>query len=111
MRNSKHKITFSDDGDAEALARAMLGRGNKFITQKTGLTDGQITYRLGKAKRILGLNYGFRAGWSNGRSYWAKMVESDMLAIIKREVQAKLPPQISHLKPQGASERKTNGTY
>ena len=67
-RISQNVITFDSGDDNEALVLAKLGMSNKCIQAHTSLTDGQITYRLNKAKNVEENDLGYRVAFRNGVS-------------------------------------------
>lgn len=98
------KITFEDYDDAQIVALAKIGQGDKAImAQVDGKTKSQINYRLHKAKTIEKLEHGYRVAWRLGESEIVQMVKRDLLGIIRAEVQKNLPMQIDHPKPKTIS--------
>ncbi len=90
---ARHKITFEDAQDIEAIALAQLGFSNKYIQSCTPLTECQITYRLTKGKLAEGLpkGQGYRTQFRNGTSSMARQVIEYMLPGIRRNVRKELP--------------------
>lgn len=93
----QNKITFAGNADALSVALAQLGQSDSVIEKECGLTPGQISYRLRKAKDLMKQQDGFRTAWRKGESKICQMVKADVLAIIKKDIQRKLPVQIEHL--------------
>lgn len=90
---ARHKITFEDSQDIEAVALAQLGFSNKFIQSCTPLTEHQINYRLTKGKTAEGLpkGQGYRSQFRNGTSAMARSIMEEMLPGIRRNVRKELP--------------------
>jgi hypothetical protein len=100
MRKSLHKITFAASTDARAVVLAKLGLGNKAIQGRTGLSDGQISYRLGKHKRIWREEIGYRQSWRLGESVLVNDIIQDLAAVMTEDVQRHTPPKIAHPTPK-----------
>ena len=98
--NIRHQITFETGLDQDALVLAKLGMGNRFIRLKTGLSDGQITYRLTKAKQAEENDHGYRVDWRNGNSPLLSRVLRDYAGILVREIERKVVPKIAHPTPK-----------
>lgn len=90
---SRHKIVFDRDTDIEAVVLAQLGYSTHLIKERTGLSDSQIVYRLGKAKRAEGLpvGEGFRTQWRAGTSTMARTILATYAPRMRREVRKTLP--------------------
>ena len=93
------KVTFQSSTDAEALALAKMGLGDDYIQKETGLSKGQITYRLGKAKRLEQHEFGYRKQWRSGESEAFKNIKDHMVAVLKKDIQATLPRRVINTKP------------
>lgn len=93
-------IDFHEGDDNEALALAMLGMSNLAIKERTRLSDGQITYRLSKAKRVEGNKMGYRVDYRNGSSPMATQIIRDIAGILREEVRRTVTPRIVHPTPQ-----------
>jgi hypothetical protein len=89
------KVTFAAFSDAEALALAMLGQTDAVIIRSTGLTKGQISYRLKKAKNLEHLAHGYRVRWRNGESDICQKIKKDLLSVIRADIQKTMPVQIA----------------
>lgn len=94
------QITFEVGSDQDALVMAKLGMGNRFIRLKTGLSDGQITYRLTKAKQAEENDHGYRVDWRNGNSPLLSRILRDYAGVIRREIERKIVPRIVHATPK-----------
>lgn len=100
MRRTKHKITFEIPADQQVVVHAQLGLGNKAIMRSTNRSDGQINYRLNKARKLMGLCVGFRVNWRNGNHpLFAKILE-DYSGVLVREIERTLVPKIIHPTPK-----------
>lgn len=97
---ARHKITFEDSQDESSLLLGQIGIGNREIMRRSGLTNCQITYRLAKAKRLLGRDHGFRVDWRNGNHPLLERIMKDYASIMVREIQTKLVPKIVHPTPK-----------
>lgn len=82
-----------DVGSEEALAVAMakLGASSRAIQEQCKLTLSQITYRLTKAKRLEERDIGYRTAYRNGTSPEFQYVMKDYLAIVRLDVERRLP--------------------
>ena len=109
MNKAKHprrRVTFEDPDDQEALIQAQIGIGNREISRVTGLSGSQITYRLSQAKRRLGREHGFRVDWRNGNHPLFKRMLSDYSAIMRKEIERRIVPQIVHPTPKAVTIQK-----
>jgi hypothetical protein len=100
VKNKTNLITFEDGADQEALVMAQLGQGNRHIEATTGLTSGQITYRLHKAKTTDGSKYGYRVQWRRGESPYFKQIFMDYAGILAKEIERKITPKLVHPTPK-----------
>jgi len=94
------KWTFDDEAQATLKALAEMGRSNAQIRQRTGFTNNEINYALGKSQAVEGKKGGYRHGWANGTSTFAKRVEKDYLAVLVQDTLRHLPVQILHPTPK-----------
>jgi hypothetical protein len=94
------KVTFEDPADVEALVLAKMGASNKAIAIQTALSNGQITYRLSKAKHLEHRDTGYRVAWRNGESDVFRMVHQDIAGILRKEIARSLPKLIIKPTPQ-----------
>lgn len=97
---ARHQITFEASSDQEALVLAKLGQGNRYIGLQTGLTPGQITYRLNKAKAAEENDHGYRVDWRNGNSPMLQRILKDYAGVMAREIERKVVPKIIHATPK-----------
>lgn len=107
MKRTRHKITFLDAEDIEAVALAQLGMSNEVIQERSSLSAGQIQYRLTKAKRAEGLprGQGYRSQWRNGTSSIARDVMQGLLPGLRRDVKTALPKHFVKPPAEGANGR------
>ena len=87
-------VTFETFSDATCVALAALGQSDKVIMRELNLTQGQIQYRLHKAKTVEGYANGYRVQWRNGESDIVHQVKRDILKVLRADIQARLPQQI-----------------
>lgn len=97
---NRNIITFESGDDNKALVLAKLGMSNAAIKARTGLSDGQITYRLTKAKVFENNEQGYRVAFRNGVSQEAVEIIRDMQNVINADIQRNLVPLIAHPTPQ-----------
>src|SRR5215813_14837674 len=102
IKLARHKITFEDSDDIEAVALAQLGFSNKYIMENTKLTEHQINYRLTKGKIAEGYKkgIGYRSMWRNGTSRVAQEISDSVLPGLRRSVGRELPKYFTHPTPQ-----------
>jgi hypothetical protein len=106
MPLNQHLITFEGKRDLEVYVLGALGRSTKSICNLTGLSHGQVEYRLRKAieieRKISGRSNleALRSGWRSGTSFTAKLVERQLFATIKNRGLRILPPAITHPTPR-----------
>jgi hypothetical protein len=100
MKRKTHLITFEAISDQQALILAKLGQGNRFIELETGLTSGQITYRLNKAKATEGNDHGYRVNWRNGNSPMLQRILKDYSGILAKEIEKKVVRVLVHPEPK-----------
>jgi hypothetical protein len=105
------KWIFQDDAQAELIANAMLGQSNLSIQHGLSFTDAEIGYALHKAKLLYNMKQSIRQGWRDGTNDVARQVKSDLIAVLKQEVQAILPRLIVHPRPQTTADIKDDATH
>jgi len=103
-------ITFQQGDDNEALAMAMLGMSNKAIKRHIDgrLSDGQITYRLAKAKRVEGNKFGYRVDYRNGESPVAQQIINDVAGILHEEIRRNVTMKITHPTPETVNTERSD---
>lgn len=99
-----------DVDSIEAVCIAEMGQSNSAIRDFTGvcgrtgapLTDGQIHYRLTKAKQIAGFKKGdgFRKAYREGRSEVAKQMRQTLLPVLRKEYQTTIAIQVAKPEPR-----------
>lgn len=94
------KVTFETDHDADVVALAKLGIGDKYIVAQTGLSPSQVSYRLNKAKKLEGHEDGYRVQWRTGSSDVLRHVLMDMRAALRLDVKRNLPGKLHHPTPE-----------
>lgn len=87
-------ITFESVADAQCIALAKLGQSDSVIERDCKLTQGQISYRLRKAKDAEGMGHGYRVAWRKGESDICKRVKEDLLEIVRLEIQRDMPVKL-----------------
>ena len=95
-----HKVTFETPEEQDCLIEAQFGLSNRSLERKFGFKDGQITYKLAKAKKALGRKEGFRVAWRNGHHPLYERVVADYRAIMRAEIEQDLVPLIVHPTPR-----------
>jgi hypothetical protein len=95
MKTQRHRITYTDDDELEAVTLAQFGQSTEHIQRETGLTQCQIGYRLTKAKKGEGLpaGQGYRTQWRNGTSPLYKQIARQFKSTQKRRNRKVLPPK------------------
>ena len=91
---TKHtKVDFELDQYNRCVALAQLGMSSAFITEETGLSEGQIVYALTKAKRAEGYKSGhtYRTEWKNGTSSAARQMVSSVGTQLAEDARKRLP--------------------
>lgn len=99
-----------DIDSIDAICLAEMGMSNAVIRDYTGichrtgapLSDGQIHYRLTKAKVIAGYGKGdgFRKAWREGRSDLARDFRRSALPALRKEYNLHIAPQVQKLPAQ-----------
>jgi hypothetical protein len=103
MTKSKRiKWTFERTEQLEMIALAQLGLGNEAIREETGLSNGEITYGLHKAKALEGYDSGhtYRSEWRRGTGKVVRQVMKTLAPSLRRDAKATLPPLIVHPTPE-----------
>jgi hypothetical protein len=98
-----------DQETIEAVCLAELGKGNTLLRLKYDipLSDGQLRYRLTKAKNAAGLGNGdgFRKAWREGRSGYEHIIDA-MLPKLRKDYEKNILSQVEVPRVKGAAERK-----
>ncbi len=95
------KVDFTREQDQDAIAMASAGQSNQSIVINTGLTTGQVNYRV-KRDRVLmerdkDPNFkGLRYEWRSGRSPLFRQFMEDYRAVLRADVRARLTPKLIH---------------
>jgi hypothetical protein len=90
------KWVFTDEAQAELIAQAMLGQSNLAIRRDLEFTNNEINYALSRAKDLQGLPASIRAGWRDGTNPIVRRIKTDLLAVLRADIQSKLPKLILH---------------
>lgn len=103
-RVTTHRWLLNTEAEIEAIALAELGQSNQRIVETTGLTDGSVSYLLGKAKRLEGYQkyHTYRSEWRNGTGGVVQSVMPLVLQKLKDRAADRLPKLITHPAPQVA---------
>lgn len=84
-RTKVRKTVLQDQDTIEAVCLASLGKGNTVLRERYNLhlSDGQLQYRLTRAKMLAGYDKGdgFRKRWRDGRSDFEDLVKAVMPAM------------------------------
>lgn len=104
-QKSRHTVNFLNSQDLEAVALAQLGIGSKAIAQITGLSEGQITYRLNKSfytehKKVEGHRQGWRQSWRDGTSEFAQSLIRAVVPNMKKDLRDQLSPHYIAKEPR-----------
>ena len=84
-QSTRHIGLLSNREDFACVILASLGHSNHAITRATGLTTGQISYRLKRAKEVLSKARMTRAAFRDGRSPFSRtLVEAAAKQIAPR---------------------------
>lgn len=96
------KWTFQSVMQSMLKSLGELGQSNARIKLETkgAFTDNEINYALAKAQRVEGFKGGYRRRWANGESELCQRVKRDLLSVLIRDNQRKLPVQILHPETQ-----------
>jgi hypothetical protein len=80
-------------GSAEVIAVAMgkIGASTKAIKSECNLSDHQIAYRLNKAKELEQRDQGYRTAYRNGESPEFRKIMRDHMAVIKADIEYRMP--------------------
>jgi hypothetical protein len=88
-----HTVVFAaDTDDEECVALAFLGHTTKAIAKATGLSEGQVHYRIGKAGLV-----GERSNYRSGKSEIAQLVVRQCSNVVKTKVRQDIAPRFKGL--------------
>jgi hypothetical protein len=106
-RLARPKVNFENQDDLEVVVLAKLGMSNAYIAEQTNLNDGQISYRLTKAKKLQGYHKGhtYRSEWRNGTGDLVRAVLTSVVPSIREEAKAVLPGMIHHPTPEVSNSK------
>ena len=88
-----HFINFRDETDLEAVVLGACGLSTKAIMEKTGLSPGQVGYRLHKADV-------HRSDYRNGTGMVWRYLEKTVAPKIRNRLHYELPPRFNPTKPK-----------
>jgi len=99
---ARHLVNFESATDLEAVVLARLGLSTNFIKEQTGLSGGQISYRLRKGKDLEGYGKGhtYRSEWRNGTGHLVRDAITMMVPVLRKEAKATLPKLVQHPTPE-----------
>jgi hypothetical protein len=87
-----HTVVFKTGSDEDFAARyGMMGLTTKAIAAKTGLTESQVQYRLGKAK----IKRAGKEGYRNGTNPFAQRVLAVGIKMAKSVVADEIAPRFA----------------
>lgn len=93
-----------DPETIEAVCLAELGKNNDYIRDKQGiaLSNGQLQYRLTRAKKVAGYaaGDGFRKAWREGRSHFEREIISTLMPHMREHYNAEILPQVERPTPK-----------
>ncbi len=92
-----HTVTFASKKESLAGSLLEAGQTNRSIAQKTGFTDGKITYRAGKLKKLTGMTEGLRVAFRNGRGPFFTQYVSMAIAVRARQIAEEIPPMLEYV--------------
>lgn len=81
----KSKVLFKEPRMLDLFKLATLGQGNRRIIRKTRYGDGQISYRLGRIRDLMGFRKGLRVRWREGACPLVNNALRDYALIMEEE--------------------------
>lgn len=104
-KNKVRSTVLQDLDTIEAVCLAKIGKGNQLLRTRynINLSDGQLTYRLTKAKTLAGLDKGdgFRKQWREGRSDVEEIVAA-VMPELRKEYRREILVKVEKATPQVA---------
>ncbi len=94
-----HTIVYRDIVEKLVVARALAGRTTASIAEEFGLSEWQVSYRISKAQRALGVR--FRAEYRNGTSKLARAMALRSQDLALQMVTRKITPKFAPLARPG----------
>lgn len=96
------KVTFERDSDTDAVLVAMVGQGYAVSSKESGLSDGQVAYRMKLAREIYKMpkGVGFAQEYRQGRSQLAQQIRAEVMPAIRGMVMARLVKARRHPTPK-----------
>lgn len=98
MKKGKRKILMELDTFQDSVILAGIRMSNREIAGKTGLTSGQITYRLHTYKKETGMTHTVRQGWNLSNPLVQRILR-DHRGIMELEFQRKFLARVVHPTP------------
>lgn len=102
--NVRHTV-LQDPETIEAVCLAELGKGNDLLRTEyaINLSNGQLQYRLTKAKTLAGFKQGdgFRKAWREGRSQYEEVIGA-MLPELRKDYAKHILSQVEKPTPKVA---------
>jgi len=96
-----HLVVFKAGSDEDYVARyGMLGISTKAIAAKTGLSEGQVQYRLSKG----GVKRAGKDGYRNGTNPFAKRVIAAGVRMAAAEVAKRIAPKFAGVSESGINQ-------
>jgi hypothetical protein len=100
-RMHTHLVVFKAGSDEDFVARyGMLGLCTRAIAAKTGLSEGQVQYRLAKG----GVKRAGKDGYRNGTNQFAKKVLAVGVRMARAEVANKIAPKFAGVSVTGINQ-------
>jgi hypothetical protein len=90
------RVTFEHIREIDCICLAKLGMSNLAIKSETGLSDGQISYRLRKGKLLEEMPKGvtYRSDWRNGTGPVVRSVRDYMIGGLRNQTRDTLIPLV-----------------
>lgn len=86
-----HTVVFESSQDVECACRALLGQTTDAICRETGLSKGQVQYRIHKAQID-------RMAYRHGRTSFSKVVIDNCYGMAEQIVSKNIAPKFAKLK-------------
>lgn len=99
MKHTKRTIVIDSAQFAQVIHLASLGITTKEIAWRVGLSESQVSYRIGIHRLVVGLDEGLRHAWRWGNSPWFERVVNDTAAIAEKEFERKFLRQVVVINP------------
>lgn len=83
---------------SDAIDLATVGLSTQEISRRTGLSQGQIQYRLRTHKQVTDMERGLRAQWRSGDSPILDRILHDYHSVLRMDWERKFLPRIIEIK-------------